>query len=221
MSYVLDENWAKLLKENIDENFKKELFTFINNEYRTKLVFPPKEKIFNALNIVPVDKIKVVIIGQDPYHTLGQADGLAFSCFNGTPQPSLTNIFKEISSDLGLVMSGNTNLESWAKQGVLLLNTSLTVLQGQPASHSKIGWQTITREIIKIVNKQNQPIVFMLWGNHAKTFMEELNNPNHLVLTSAHPSPFSAYSGFFGCKHFSKCNSFLIENGVTPIDWQL
>ena len=118
-------------------------------------------------------------------------------------------------------MSGNTNLESWAKQGVLLLNTSLTVLQGQPASHSKIGWQTITREIIKIVNKQNQPIVFMLWGNHAKTFMEELNNPNHLVLTSAHPSPFSAYSGFFGCKHFSKCNSFLIENGVTPIDWQL
>ena len=221
MSYVLDENWAKLLKENVDENFKKELFSFINNEYRTKQVFPPKEKIFNALNLVPINKIKVVIIGQDPYHTLGQADGLAFSCFNGTPQPSLTNIFKEISSDLGLVMSGNTNLMSWAKQGVLLLNTSLTVLQGQPASHSKIGWQTITKEIIKIVNKQNQPIVFMLWGNHAKTFMEDLNNPNHLVLTAPHPSPFSAYSGFFGCKHFSKCNSFLVENGVTPIDWEL
>jgi len=221
MSYILDENWAKVLKENVDENFKKELFSFINNEYKTKTVFPPKEKIFNALNFVPLDKVKVVIIGQDPYHTLGQADGLAFSCFNGTPQPSLTNIFKEINADLGLTMSGNTNLESWAKQGVLLLNTSLTVLQGQPASHSKIGWQTITKEIIRIVNKLNQPIVFMLWGNHAKTFIEDLNNPNHLVLTAPHPSPFSAYSGFFGCKHFSKCNSFLIENAVTPIDWQL
>lgn len=221
MSYILEENWAKVLKENIDENFKKELFSFVNNEYKTKTVFPPKEKIFNALNLVPLNKIKVVIIGQDPYHTLGQADGLAFSCFNGTPQPSLTNIFKEINADLGLTMSGNTNLQAWAQQGVLLLNTSLTVLQGKPASHSKIGWQTITKEIIKIVNKQNQPIVFMLWGNHAKTFIEDLNNPNHLVLTAPHPSPFSAYSGFFGCKHFSKCNAFLVENGISPINWQL
>ena len=146
---------------------------------------------------------------------------MAFSCANGTPQPSLTNIFKEISSDLGLVMSGNTNLEYWAKQGVLLLNTSLTVVQGQPTSHSKCGWQTITKEIVKIVNKCNQPIVFMLWGGHAKGFMEILDNPNHLILTSAHPSPLSAYNGFFGCKHFSKCNAFLVENGIKPIDWQL
>ena len=118
-------------------------------------------------------------------------------------------------------MSGKTQLDSWAKQGVLLLNTSLTVVQGQPTSHSKCGWQTITKEIVKIINELNQPIVFMLWGGHAKGFMEILNNPNHLILTSAHPSPLSAYNGFFGCKHFSKCNSFLVENGVTPIDWEL
>lgn len=221
MSYVLDKNWSEKLSQAVDIEFKKKLFAFINQEYATKTVFPPKEKIFNSLNYVPLDKVKVVIIGQDPYHTYGQADGLAFSCANGTPQPSLTNIFKEISSDLGIRMSGKTQLDSWAKQGVLLLNTSLTVVQGQPTSHSKCGWQTITREIVKIINQLNQPIVFMLWGGHAKGFMEILNNPNHLILTSAHPSPLSAYNGFFGCKHFSKCNSFLVENGVTPIDWEL
>lgn len=221
MGYVLDKTWSEYLSKNVAEQFKKDLFAFINKEYSTKSVFPPKEKIFNSLNFTPLDKIKVVIIGQDPYHTRGQADGLAFSCANGTPQPSLTNIFKEISSDLGIKMSGKTQLDSWAKQGVLLLNTSLTVVEGQPTSHSKCGWLTITREIVKIINKCNQPIVFMLWGGHAKSFMELLDNPNHLVLTSAHPSPLSAYNGFFGCKHFSKANSFLVENGVTPIDWEL
>lgn len=221
MGYVLDKTWSEYLSKNVDEQFKKDLFAFINKEYSTKSVFPPKEKIFNSLNFTPLDKIKVVIIGQDPYHTRGQADGLAFSCANGTPQPSLTNIFKEISSDLGIQMSGKTQLDSWAKQGVLLLNTSLTVVEGQPTSHSKCGWLTITREIVKIINKCNQPIVFMLWGGHAKSFMELLDNPNHLVLTAAHPSPLSAYNGFFGCKHFSKANSFLVENGITPIDWEL
>ncbi len=221
MSYVLNEDWAKALKQNVDEEFKTKLFSFINNEYKTKNVFPPKEKIFNALNMTPLDKIKVVIIGQDPYHTKGQADGLAFSCHNGTPQPSLTNIFKEINSDLGLVMSGKTQLDHWAEQGVLLLNTSLTVVESKPTSHSNCGWMTITKAIVSIINQLDQPIVFLLWGNHAKSFMKLLNNPNHLVLTSAHPSPLSAYNGFFGCKHFSKCNAFLVENGITPIDWQI
>lgn len=221
MSYILNESWANVLKENIDPEFKKNLFNFINNEYKTKVVYPPKEKIFNSLNHVPIDKIKVVIIGQDPYHVKGQADGLAFSCANGNPQPSLNNIFKEINSDLGLKMSGCTNLTKWAEQGVLLLNTSLTVIEGRPTSHSSCGWLTFTRKIVEIINKQDQPIVFLLWGAHAKSFLETLNNPNHLVLTAAHPSPFSAYSGFFGCKHFSKCNAFLLENGLTPIDWQL
>lgn len=221
MSYVLSESWANILKDNIDAEFKKNLFNFINNEYKTKTVYPPKEKIFNSLNYVPIDKIKVVIIGQDPYHVQGQADGLAFSCANGHPQPSLNNIFKEINSDLGLKMSGNTNLSKWAEQGVLLLNTSLTVIEGRPTSHSNCGWLTFTRKIVEMINKQDQPIVFLLWGAHAKSFAETLTNPNHLVLTAAHPSPFSAYSGFFGCKHFSKCNAFLLENGLTPIDWQL
>lgn len=221
MSYVLSESWANVLKEYIDADFKKSLFNFINNEYKTKTVYPPKEKIFNSLNCVDLDKIKVVIIGQDPYHVKGQADGLAFSCANGTPQPSLTNIFKEIQADLNIKMSGNTNLECWAKQGVLLLNTSLTVIESKPTSHSGCGWLTFTRKIVEIINKQNQPIVFLLWGAHAKSFVDILNNPNHLVLTASHPSPFSAYSGFFGCKHFSKCNEFLTNNGLTPIDWKL
>lgn len=221
MSYVLNEDWAKVLKENIDEEFKTKLFAYINNEYKTKTVYPPKEKIFNSLNLVPIDKIKVVIIGQDPYHTKGQADGLAFSCHNGTPQPSLTNIFKEIHSDLGIEMSGNTQLDKWANQGVLLLNTSLTVVEGMPTSHSKCGWTTITRKVVEIINKLDQPIVFLLWGGHAKSFADLLDNPNHLVLTASHPSPLSAYNGFFGCKHFSKCNAFLTEKGATPIDWQV
>ncbi|MBQ8430352.1 MAG: uracil-DNA glycosylase [Clostridia bacterium] len=221
MSYILNEEWAKILSQKIDVEFKTNLFNFINNEYKTKKVYPPKEKIFNSLNFVPINNIKVVIIGQDPYHVSGQADGLAFSCANGKPQPSLINIFKEISADLGLEMSGETKLDNWAKQGVLLLNTSLTVIEGQPTSHSSCGWLTFTRKIVEIINQQNQPIVFLLWGAHAKSFADLLNNPNHLVLTAAHPSPFSAYNGFFGCSHFSKCNSFLVENGITPIDWQL
>lgn len=221
MSYNLNADWAKVLKENIDEEFKKNLFNFINSEYKTKTVYPPKEKIFNSLNFVPMEKVKVVIIGQDPYHTKGQADGLAFSCFNGKPQPSLTNIFKEINADLGIQMSGETRLDKWAKQGVLLLNSSLTVIEGQPTSHSSCGWITFTRKIVEIVNKLDQPIVFLLWGSHAKSFMDILNNPKHLVLTAPHPSPFSAYTGFFGCKHFSKCNEFLTAKGITPIDWQL
>ena len=221
MNYTLDNNWSEKLSSRFPQDYKRELFSWLEQEYATKTVFPPKEKVFNALNLVPCDKVKVVIIGQDPYHTLGQADGLAFSCHNGTPQPSLKNIYKEISDDLGYTMSASTDLTPWAKQGVMLLNTSLTVVEHMPASHSNKLWHTFTTEIVKILNELNQPIVFMLWGNHAKSFLPLLNNSNHLILTSAHPSPFSAYNGFFGCKHFSKCNNFLMERGLTPIDWKI
>lgn len=221
MNYTLERNWSDKLSSRFTQEYKKELFSWLEKEYATKTIFPPKEKVFNALNLVPVNNVKVVIIGQDPYHTMGQADGLAFSCHNGTPQPSLRNIFKEITTDLGYSMSSSTDLTPWAKQGVMLLNTSLTVIEHQPASHSNKLWHTFTTEIVKILNELNQPIVFMLWGNHAKSFLPLLNNSNHLVLQSAHPSPFSAHSGFFGCKHFSKCNNFLMQHGLTPIDWKI
>lgn len=221
MNYTLEKNWSEALSNRFDLDYKKELFSWLENEYATKTVFPPKEKVFNALNYVSLKDVKVVIIGQDPYHTAGQADGLAFSCHNGTPQPSLKNIFKEISSDLGILMSNSTDLTPWAEQGVLLLNTSLTVVEHLPASHSNKLWHKFTTEVVKILNEQDQPIVFILWGNHAKSFIPLLNNPHHLILQSAHPSPFSAYNGFFGCKHFSKCNEFLTKHNIAPIDWQI
>jgi len=219
MNYTLDKEWSEILSTRFEKDYKRELFSWLEQEYATKTIFPTKENVFAALNMARIKDVKVVIVGQDPYHTPGQAHGLAFSCANGTPQPSLTNIFKEINSDLGLPISKSTNLTTWAKQGVMLLNTSLTVEAHKPASHSNKLWHTFTTEIIKILNEQNQPIVFMLWGNHAKSFLPILNNPNHLVLQSAHPSPFSAHSGFFGCRHFSKCNNFLMEHGLKPIDW--
>lgn len=221
MNYTLAKDWSEKLSTRFPQEFKKDLFSWLEQEYATKTIFPPKEKVFNALNYVPLNNVKVVIIGQDPYHTFGQADGLAFSCHNGTPQPSLRNIFKEINDDLGLNMSSSTDLTPWAKQGVVLLNTSLTVVEHLPASHSNEKWHTFTKEIVKIINELNQPVVFMLWGNHAKSFLPLLDNPYHLVLTSAHPSPFSAYNGFFGCKHFSKCNNFLMEHKLTPVDWKI
>lgn len=221
MNYILNGDWANLLTPRFETEYKRELFSWLEHEYSSKTVFPPKEKVFNALNLVEPKNVKVVIIGQDPYHTYGQADGLAFSCHNGTPQPSLKNIYKEISDDLNIEMSGCTDLTPWAKQGVLLLNTSLSVVEHQPASHSNKLWHTFTKEIIKIVNALNHPIVFILWGNHAKSFVPLLTNPHHLILSSPHPSPFSAYNGFFGSRPFGKCNDFLIKHGVTPIDWKL
>ena len=221
MNYELSASWSEKLKNRFNIEYKRELFSWLEQEYSTKTIFPPKEKVFNALNFVNPENVKVVIIGQDPYHTMGQADGLAFSCHNGTPQPSLRNIYKEINSDLGLTMSTSTDLTPWAKQGVMLLNTSLTVIEHMPASHSNELWHTFTTEIVKILNELSQPIVFMLWGNHAKSFLPILNNPNHLILQAAHPSPFSAYNGFFGCKHFSKCNEFLTKHNLQAIDWKI
>lgn len=221
MDYTLTKEWSDILANRFKVEYKKELFSWLESEYNSKTIFPTKQNVFAALNLSPIKDVKVVIIGQDPYHTPGQAHGLAFSCANGTPQPSLTNIFKEINADLGLTMTGNTDLTFWAKQGVMLLNTSLTVVAHTPASHSNKLWHTFTTEVVKILNEQNQPIVFMLWGNHAKSFLPLLTNSNHLILTAAHPSPFSAYNGFFGCKHFSKCNNFLMEHNLKPIDWQI
>lgn len=221
MNYVLSPDWAEALKSRFTKEYKHELFAWLEKEYASKVVFPPKEKIFNALNFVPIKDVKVVIIGQDPYHTRGQADGLAFSCHNGTPQPSLKNIYKEIQDEFGIEMSSSTDLTPWAKQGVILLNTSLTVIEHLPASHANELWHKFTTEIVKILNEQDQPIVFMLWGNHAKSFLPILNNPHHLILQSAHPSPFSAYNGFFGNKHFALCNKFLIERNIQPINWKI
>lgn len=221
MNYNLSNDWSEILKDRFTIEYKRELFSWLENEYNTKTVFPPKEKIFNALNFVSPKDIKVVIIGQDPYHVKGQADGLAFSCHNNTPQPSLRNIFKEIHDDLGINMSTSTDLTPWAKQGVVLLNTSLSVVEHLPASHSNKLWHKFTTEIVKVINELDQPIVFMLWGNHAKSFLPILNNPNHLVLSSAHPSPFSAYNGFFGNKHFSKTNDFLTKHNIEAINWKI
>ena len=217
----ITKEWDEMLKEEFSSPEYLKLREFLKIEYSTHTVYPPMYDIFNSMKYTAFEDIKVVLLGQDPYHTFGQADGLAFSCHNGTPQPSLRNIFKEINDDLGLNMSSSTDLTPWAKQGVVLLNTSLTVVEHKPASHSNEKWHTFTKEVVKIINELNQPVVFLLWGNHAKSFLPLLDNPNHLVLTSAHPSPFSAYNGFFGCKHFSKCNNFLMSHHLTPIDWKI
>lgn len=219
MGYILEQSWKEKLQNEFDQNFKIRLFSWLNNEYQTKTVFPPKEKVFSALNAVKLENIKVVIIGQDPYHVRGQADGMAFSCAQGHPQPSLQNIFKEIENCYGKKPATTGNLANWANQGVLLLNTTLTVREGEPNSHADCGWFLFTKKIIEIINNCNNPIVFMLWGSHAKQFLPLLTNPNHLVLTASHPSPLSVYSGFFGCKHFLKANEFLAKYNLTEIDW--
>ena len=213
-------NWFQLLKDEFDKPYFKNLQEFLKNEYSRHEIYPAEEKIFNALNYVPIDKIKVVIIGQDPYHEPRQAQGLSFS----VPEdviipPSLVNIMKEIESDIGLTCLKHGNLERWAKQGVLLLNTVLTVRRGQANSHKDKGWENITRKIIEIVGKREKPVVFLLWGSFAQSFAP-LICKQHLILKAPHPSPLSAYRGFFGCKHFSKCNEFLIKCGETPINWE-
>lgn len=213
-------NWYSLLQSEFEKPYFKKLQEFLSNEYSTRQIYPSKEKIFNALNHVPFDKVKVVIIGQDPYHEPGQAQGLSFSVpENVDIPPSLVNIMKEIEDDLGIKCQKSGDLTRWADQGVLLLNTVLTVRRGQANSHKDRGWENITRKIIQLLGQREKPIVFLLWGSHAQSFASEIA-PWHLVLKAPHPSPLSAYRGFFGCKHFSKCNDFLIKNGETPIDWQ-
>lgn len=215
----ITKNWAKLLSDEFQKPYFKELQNFLEDEYSHKTIYPEMECIFSALNAVKYEDVKVVIIGQDPYHEPGQAHGLAFSVQDGVEiPPSLVNIFKEIEDDLSIKCKKSGNLVRWAKQGVLLLNTSLTVRRGQANSHHGKGWEIFTERIIQLLSARPDPMVFLLWGSNAQAFASEIA-PQHLVLKAPHPSPLSAYRGFFGCKHFSKANNFLIANNKTPIDW--
>ena len=213
-------SWFELLKDEFNKDYFLSLQNFLKNEYSKYQIYPEENKIFNALNHVPFKKVKVVIIGQDPYHEPKQAQGMSFSVPEDVEiPPSLVNIMKEIESDLGIKCINHGNLERWANQGVLLLNTVLTVRRGQANSHKDKGWEILTRKIIELLGKREEPIVFLLWGSYAQSYSDLISN-NHLILKVPHPSPLSAYRGFFGCKHFSKCNEFLIKSGEEPIDWK-
>lgn len=215
-------DWDKLLEGEFDKPYYLQLRSFLKAEYKSHTIYPDMYDIFNALKYTPYSKAKVLILGQDPYHEPGQAHGLAFSVKMGTePPPSLKNIYKELSADVGFVPPKHGELTKWAEQGVLLLNTSLTVRQSQANSHRGKGWEIFTDRVIELLNRHEAPMVFMLWGNNAKAKAPLITNPRHLVLTAPHPSPLSAHYGFFGCKHFSKCNDFLQNNGISPIDWSL
>ncbi len=219
---MIDNDWLSVLDDEFRKPYYKELYQFVKEEYNTTQVFPPAEDIFNAFHLTPLSEVKVVIIGQDPYHNVGQAHGL---CFSVKPDvdlpPSLVNIYQELSDDLGCKIPNNGYLVKWAKQGVLMLNTVLTVRAHMANSHHGKGWEKFTDAAIKALNEQNRPIVFILWGRPAQMKKSMLNNPNHLILEAPHPSPLSAYRGFFGSKPFSKTNDFLKGNGVEPIDWQI
>ncbi len=215
--------WLDAIGDEFKKPYYRQLYNFVKNEYSTHVVYPPSDDIFNAMHYTPLNKVKVLILGQDPYHEPGQAHGLSFSVLPGkadTP-PSLQNIYKELQDDLGCYIPNNGYLKKWADQGVLLLNTVLTVRAHAANSHQGKGWEQFTDAIIRAVNDIDRPVVFMLWGRPAQTKMPMLDNPKHLVLTAPHPSPLSAYRGFFGCRHFSKCNDFLVSNGLSPIDWQI
>lgn len=216
------EGWNKVLKEETEKEYFKNLMETVNREYAEKTVFPPYDCIFNALKFTDYDDVKVVLLGQDPYHEKGQAHGLAFSVNYGVAiPPSLSNMYKELQSDIGAYIPDNGYLEKWAKQGVLLLNTVLTVEEGKANSHKKIGWTTFTDSVIKALNKREKPVVFLLWGGNAKEKLRYITGVQHYVLSTVHPSPLSAYGGFFGCKHFSKVNKILQSVGEKPIDWQI
>mgnify|MGYP003563742709 FL=1 len=218
----ISNDWAKYLKPEYGKPYYKELYLKINEEYRTHKIFPPAEDIFNAFHLTPLHNVKAVILGQDPYHNDGQAHGLCFSVKPPVdPPPSLVNIYQELHDDLGCYIPNNGYLTKWAEQGVLMLNTVLTVRAHQANSHRGIGWEEFTDAAIRILNEQDRPIVFILWGRPAQMKEKMLNNPNHLILKAPHPSPLSAYRGFFGSKPFSKTNQFLKEHGIEPIDWQI
>lgn len=216
-------DWLPVVEEETRKPYYRELYKFVKQEYATHVVYPPSEELFTALHLTPLSEVKVVILGQDPYHEYNQAHGLSFSVPKSQKKipPSLVNIYKELHEDLGCDIPSHGFLEKWARQGVLMLNTVLTVREGEANSHKGHGWEQFTDALIQAVNKQDRPIVYLLWGSSAQSKMSMLNNPKHLVLKSVHPSPLSAYRGFFGCKHFSQCNSFLKANGLEPIDWQI
>lgn len=216
----IEPSWKAALKEEFEKPYFKILAEFVRGEYLAGRVFPPPQFIFRAFELCPFDAVKVVLLGQDPYHSDGQAHGLCFSVPEQTPvPPSLANIYKEIVADIGGTPSVYGNLEAWAKQSVLLLNATLTVRAHQPASHQGKGWEAFTDAVIKKLSNEKEHLVFLLWGNYAKKKNELIDWEKHLVLEAAHPSPFSASSGFFGCKHFSQTNAYLAKHGKEPIRW--
>jgi uracil-DNA glycosylase len=221
MNIKIEESWKKVLKDEFEKDYFKKLSQFVKNKYLNSTVFPNPKNIFKAFEITPFDKVKVVIIGQDPYHNIGQANGLCFAVSGDQKlPPSLVNIFKEIETDLKIETIKNGDLSRWAKQGVFLLNSVLTVRSNSPGSHAGLGWETFTTAVIEKLSEQRENLVFILWGNYAKQKGQVIDRSKHLVLESSHPSPFSANSGFFGCKHFSKTNKYLKEKGLVGIDWQ-
>lgn len=220
MQVRIEESWRSHLQGEFDKPYFAILTQFVRSEYATRQIFPPGRQIFNAFDLCPFDRVKVVIIGQDPYHDDGQANGLCFSVNPGTPfPPSLQNIFKEISDDLGRPMPTDGDLSRWARQGVLLLNATLTVRAHQAGSHQGKGWEQFTDAVIHELSAHRDHLVFMLWGSYAKAKGAQIDTSRHCILTAAHPSPLSAYRGFFGCHHFSLANAYLTSHGLTPIDW--
>ncbi|MBO4581367.1 MAG: uracil-DNA glycosylase [Bacteroidales bacterium] len=218
----IEDSWKTVLNQAFAAPSFYSLKEFLLQEKKDKQVFPPGKLIFNAFNLTPFDKIKVVILGQDPYHDTGQAHGLCFSVPDGIAFPkSLINIFHELHNDIGCPIPQSGNLEKWAKQGVLLLNATLTVRAHEPASHQNHGWEQFTDSVISAISQQKENIVFLLWGNFAKAKIPLIDTGKHHILTAAHPSPLAASRGFFGCKHFSKTNQILVQHGITPIDWDL
>lgn len=217
---LLNNDWDEVLKDEFTAEYYLKLREFLKTEYFSKRIYPPMEDIFNALRYTSYAGTKVVIIGQDPYHGPGQAHGLCFSVKRGiTPPPSLKNIFKELENELGIPTPECGELVGWAKQGVLLLNATLTVREGNPQSHKGHGWEILTDRIIEKINEKDSPVVFMLWGGNARAKKTLITNPKHLVLETVHPSPLSAFGGFFGCNHFLKANEFLSQKKITPIQW--
>lgn len=218
----LGNDWDSILEDEFKKPYYLKLREFLKEEYKTQTIYPDMHNIFNALKASSFKDTKVVILGQDPYHEPNQAHGLCFSVLKGvTPPPSLQNMYKELADDIGFKIPTHGQLTKWAEQGILMLNTVLTVRRGQANSHKGMGWETFTDRVISELNKKDTPVIFLLWGSPAKTKAEIITNPIHIKLTCPHPSPLSAYRGFFGCKHFSKTNELLINNGMTPIDWQI
>lgn len=223
MDVQIEQSWKDVLQPEFDKPYFAEIVSFLKAEKQAgKIIYPAGNNIFNAFNTTPFSNVKVVILGQDPYHNPNQAHGLSFSVQDGiAPPPSLVNIYKELHTDIGMQRPTHGNLQKWAEQGVLLLNASLTVEQNKPMSHSKIGWHEFTNNVIKILSEQKENLVFMLWGGFAKSKMSMIDGSKHNILMAAHPSPLSAHNGFFGCKHFSKANSWLEQHGIPPINWSL
>lgn len=220
MDVKIEESWKELLKDEFEKDYFRQLVSFVKNEYSTSIVFPPGKLIFNAFNHTPADKVKVIIIGQDPYHGLGQANGLCFSVTDGVKfPPSLVNIFKERQDDLGKVFPETGSLEHWADQGVLLLNATLTVRAKSPGSHQNKGWEEFTDAVIRNIHDKKEGLVFILWGSYAQKKGDFIDRSRHFVIESAHPSPFSVHRGFFGSKPFSRTNEYLRKSGKTEIDW--